>query len=65
MLLYLFFDSSLSTCPKKMETVKWPKAADPSLKSLKMSSKSVTHFLEKSKKFKNVFKKRYGLSGKK
>ena len=28
MLLYLFFDSLLSTCPKKMETEKWPKAAD-------------------------------------
>ena len=27
MILYLFFDSSLSTCPKKMETEKWPKAA--------------------------------------
>ena len=27
MLLYLFLDS-LSTCPKKMETEKWPKAAD-------------------------------------
>ena len=28
MLLYLFFDSLLSTCAKKMETEKWPKAAD-------------------------------------
>ena len=27
MLLYLFFDSLLSTCPKKMETEKWPKVA--------------------------------------
>ena len=31
MLLYLFFDYSLSTCPKKMETEKWPKAADSPL----------------------------------
>ena len=31
MLLYLFFDSLLSTCPKKMETKKWPKAADSPL----------------------------------
>ena len=31
MLLYLFFDSLLSTCPKKMETEKWPKAAHSSL----------------------------------
>ena len=31
MLLYLFFDSSLSTCPKKMETEKWPKASDSPL----------------------------------
>ena len=34
MLLYLFFDSSLSTCPKKMETEKWPQAADSPLISL-------------------------------
>ena len=27
MLLYLFFDSLLFSCPKKMETEKWPKAA--------------------------------------
>ena len=31
MLLYLFFDSLLSTFPKKMETEKWPKAADSPL----------------------------------
>ena len=31
MLLYLFFDSLLSTYPKKMETEKWPKAADSPL----------------------------------
>ena len=31
MLLYLFFDSTLATCPKKMETEKWPKAADSPL----------------------------------
>ena len=31
MLLYLFFYSLLSTCPKKLETVKWPKAADSPL----------------------------------
>ena len=34
MLLYLFFDSLLSTCPKKMETEKWPKAADSPLDEL-------------------------------
>ena len=28
MLIYSFFDSLLSTCPKRMETEKWPKAAD-------------------------------------
>ena len=28
MLLYLLFDSLLSTCPKKMEAEKWPKAAE-------------------------------------
>ena len=28
MLLYLFLDSLLSTCPKKMETEKWPKTVD-------------------------------------
>ena len=28
MLLYLFFDSLLSTCQKKMETEKLPEAAD-------------------------------------
>ena len=28
MLIYLLFDSLLSTCPKKMEPEKWPKAAD-------------------------------------
>ena len=31
MLLYLFFDSLLSTCPKKMENEKWPKATDSPL----------------------------------
>ena len=31
MLLYLFFDSLLSTCLKKMETEKWPNAADSPL----------------------------------
>ena len=31
MLLYLIFDSLLSTCQKKMETEKWPKAADSPL----------------------------------
>ena len=31
MLLCLFFDFSLSTCPRKMETEKWPKAADSPL----------------------------------
>ena len=29
--IYLIFDSSLSTCRKKMETEKWPKAADSPL----------------------------------
>ena len=33
MLLYLCFDSLLSTCPKKMETEKWPKAADSPLRA--------------------------------
>ena len=28
MLQYLFFGSLLSTCPTKMATEKWPKAAD-------------------------------------
>ena len=28
---YLFIDSLLSTCQKKMETEKWPKAADSPL----------------------------------
>ena len=31
MLLYLFFDSLLSTCPNKMETETWPRAADSPL----------------------------------
>ena len=31
--LYLFFDSLLPTCPKKMEAEKWPKAADSPLLS--------------------------------
>ena len=31
MIVYLFFDSSLFTCPKKIETEKWPKAADSPL----------------------------------
>ena len=31
MLLYLFLDSLLSTCPKKMETEEWPTAADSPL----------------------------------
>ena len=31
MLLYLFYNSTLSTRPKKMETEKWPKAADSPL----------------------------------
>ena len=31
MLLYLFFDLLLSTCPKEMETAKWPKTADSPL----------------------------------
>ena len=37
MLLYLFFDSSLSTCPKKKETEKLPKAADSPLLTEKLS----------------------------
>ena len=31
MQLYLFFDYLLSTCPNKIETEKWPKAADSPL----------------------------------
>ena len=31
MLLYLFLDSLLCTCPRKMETEKWPNAADSPL----------------------------------
>ena len=31
MLLYLYLDSLLSTCQKKMETEKWPKAVDSPL----------------------------------
>ena len=31
---YIFFDSLLSTCPKKMETEKWPKAADSPLNAV-------------------------------
>ena len=31
MLLYLFFDFLLSTCPKKMEIEKWAKSADSPL----------------------------------
>ena len=31
MLLYLFFDYLLSTCPKKIETEKWSKAIDSPL----------------------------------
>ena len=31
MLLYLFFDSLLLTCQKKMDTEKWPKATDSPL----------------------------------
>ena len=34
MLLYLFFDSLLYICPKKMETKKWPKASDSLLLEL-------------------------------
>ena len=34
MLLYSFFDSLLSSCPKKMETKKWPKAADSPLPTI-------------------------------
>ena len=36
MLLYLFFNSILSTCPKKMETEKLPKAADSALISVQV-----------------------------
>ena len=31
MLLNLFFDSLLATCPKKMKTEKWSKASDSPL----------------------------------
>ena len=40
MLLYLFFDSLLSTKPKKMETEKWPKAADSPLQSFFRNSRT-------------------------
>ena len=40
MLLYLFFDSLLSTCPKRMSTEKWPKAADSPLMSWRKHSKN-------------------------
>ena len=33
MLLYLFFDSLLSTCQKKIGTKRWPKAADSPVSS--------------------------------
>ena len=33
-----FFDSLLSTCPKKMETEKWPKAANSPLQSTHRST---------------------------
>ena len=38
MLLYLFFNSLLSDCQKKMETEKWPKAADSLLNSKLLDS---------------------------
>ena len=41
MLLFLFFDSLLSTCPKKMETEKWPTAADSPLYSAGAETKCV------------------------
>ena len=37
LLVHLFFDFALSTCPKKMETEKWPKAADSLLYYIKFS----------------------------
>ena len=33
MLIYLFFDYLLSTCPKKMKTEKWSKVVDSTLHS--------------------------------
>ena len=43
MLLYLFFDSLLSTCLKKMEMEKWAKAAEsPLLHSLSKIRKLIT-----------------------
>ena len=38
--LYLFFDFLLSTCPKKMETEKWPKAADSPIGGTNILSKN-------------------------
>ena len=43
MLLYLFFDSLLSTCPKKMETEKWPKLVDSPLYTSKCVCNTYTH----------------------
>ena len=44
MLLYWFFDSLFSTCPKKMETEKWPKAADSPLPNFSKIDCSVQIF---------------------
>ena len=43
MLLYFFFDSLLSTCPKKIETETWPKAADSPLICCGASRKNNVH----------------------
>ena len=48
MLLYLFFDSLLSTCPKKMETEKWPKAADSVLRSTKRPLRDLVPIFRKN-----------------
>ena len=49
MLLYLFFDSLLSTCPKKMETERWFKATDSTLQIF--SKHFFFFFLIKLKKY--------------
>ena len=59
MLLYLFFDSLLSACQKKMETEKWPKAADSPLNRIFFFNKSIKwqSYLAKSRKIqKGIFK---------
>ena len=44
MLVYLLFDSLLFTCSKKMQTKKWPKAADSPVPAL-IQNKQLFAFL--------------------